>query len=148
MCVAANSLLQFGTAYAKMMIANAVALAEALAAEGVHVFRPPGRSGFTASHHVAIEAWRYGGGNAASRRLARANLLLSSIGLPGPALPGDANGIRIGTQEITRRGCTPDTMPAIARLIARVLVHGEDPGHVAAGTIALRAGFGPLRFVR
>jgi glycine hydroxymethyltransferase len=148
MCVAANTLLVHGSAYAKMMIANAGALAEALAAEGVRVFHTPARGGFTASQHVAIEAWRYGGGNAASRQLARANLLMSSIGLPGPAVPGDANGIRIGTQEVTRRGCTPDDMSAIARLIARVLTHGEAPERVADDTIALRAGFGPLCFVR
>jgi glycine hydroxymethyltransferase len=147
MCVAANTLLEHGPAYAKTMIANAQALAEALASEGVQVFRVPER-GYTASQHVAIEAWHYGGGNAASRKLARANLLMSSIGLPGPAVPGDANGIRIGTQEITRWGRTPRDMPAIARLIGRVLVRGEDPEHVRADTHALRAGFGPLQYVR
>jgi glycine hydroxymethyltransferase len=147
MCLAVNDLLMHGPAYAKQIVANAVALAQALHQHGVRVFRVPGK-GFTASQHIALEAWHYGGGNAASQRLAQANLLMSSIGLPGPAVTGDANGIRLGTQEITRWGMTEREMSAIAALMARVLVHSEPPDVVQPDVRALRAAFQSLHFVR
>lgn len=147
MCLATLDLLAHGPAYAQAMIANAQALAEALSAAGVAVFRVPAK-GFTASQHVALEAWHYGGGNAASNLLERANVLMSGIGLPGPAVPGDYNGIRLGTQEITRWGLAPEHMPELAEFIARVLVRGEAPEQVRPNVIAFRQRFQTMRFIR
>jgi glycine hydroxymethyltransferase len=146
MVIATLDLLEHGPAYADAMIANAQALAQALANAGVPVFKRA--RGHTQSQHVALEAWTLGGGNAASHRLANANLLMSGIGLPGPAVAGDYNGIRIGTQEITRWGLQPRDMRDLARLIARVLVHGDAPESVRPDAIAFRKRFQALHFVR
>ncbi|MBL8056647.1 MAG: aminotransferase class I/II-fold pyridoxal phosphate-dependent enzyme [Anaerolineales bacterium] len=145
--VAALDLKEYGPAYAAACIANAQALAEALAARGVPVHGAAGR-GFTASHHVALPAYRWGGGTRASRQLEPANLLASGIGLPLPEIARDFNAVRLGTQEITRWGLTPAEMPAVAELMARVLVRGEAPKQVRPDVVALRRGFQTLHYVR
>jgi glycine hydroxymethyltransferase len=93
----------FGRAYAAEMVAMARALAEAMIAEGLPVYRP---ERLTHSHQFALEAAPFGGGQAASKHLRRAGFLASGIGLPLPEVPGDANGIRLGTPELVRWGMT------------------------------------------
>jgi glycine hydroxymethyltransferase len=144
--VAAADILEFGPQYAKTCIANAQRLALELSEKGAAVHGAAGR-GFTESHHVVIQAAPYGGGTAASRVLEKANILTSGIGLPLPPVEGDYNGIRIGTQEITRWGFTPDDMPELAELICRVLVKGERPETVAPDTRTMRDRFQKLHFV-
>lgn len=147
LALATLDLLKHGAAYASMCIANAQALGAALAREGLPVHGVAGR-GHTESHHLAVEAARFGGGQRASKRIAAANILLCGIGLPVPPVDRDLNGIRIGTQEVTRWGMTPDDMPAVARLIARVWLGDEDPARVRADAIRLRRDFQELHFVR
>ncbi len=133
-----------GRAYAAEMAATARALAEALAAEGLPVFRAG--NAHTRSHQFAIEAARWGGGQAASKHLRRANILACGIGLPVTPLEGDMNGLRIGTPEIVRRGMTARDMPELARLIARAL--GPEPEAAAADVTEFRQRFTGLRFIR
>jgi glycine hydroxymethyltransferase len=147
LALAVLDLLEHGSAYAARCLDNAAALAEALAERQVSVFGVSGK-GYTASHHVALKAAAYGGGNKVSRRMAETNVLFTSIGLPVPEVKGEANGIRIGTQEISRWGFAPNDMADIAELIARVLVRGEAPERVKADAIALRRRFQSLHFVR
>lgn len=148
MVVAVLDLLEHGPAYARACIANAQALAAALDRAGIAVFRPGARDDFTQSQHVALVAAPYGGGNAASSRIEAANILFTSIGLPLPPVPGDANGIRIGTQEITRWGLQPEHMATIADLITRLLVKGEAAEKVRPDVIAFRRGFQKIHFIR
>ncbi|NJN96471.1 MAG: hypothetical protein HC875_21375 [Anaerolineales bacterium] len=145
--VACLDLRDFGREYAQTCIANAQALAEAIDAGGCPVYHVAGR-GFTASHHVAIPAAAFGGGTTASRRLEKANILTSGIGLPLPPVAGDYNAIRLGTQEITRWGLSPQDMPTVAGLICRVLVKKEAPEQVQPEVVALRQRFQTLHFVR
>ncbi len=147
MCMATMDQLEFGVAYAAKCIENAQALAQTMHEQGIDVFRAPSR-GFTSSQHVALRAYDYGGGNTAAKALEPANILLSSIGLPGPEIPGEANGIRIGTQEVTRWGMNPTDMPCVAELAARILVKGESPDTVRQDVIAFRSNFQNLHFVR
>ena len=107
-----------GGASADQSIANAQALAAALAAAGFDVLGA-GR-GFTESHHVALDV--AGGGTAAAIRLAEGNILTSEIGIP----VDPAGGVRIGTQAITRQGFVEADMPTIAEAIAGALLHDRD----------------------
>jgi glycine hydroxymethyltransferase len=147
LALATLDLLEEGRAYAGQCIANAQALGQALAAAGLAVHGLEGR-GHTESHHLALPAAAHGGGQRAAKHLARANIFLCGIGLPIEPVAGDLNGIRIGTQEITRWGMTETDMPAIARLMARVWLAGEEPERVRADVIAFRRSFQRLRFVR
>jgi glycine hydroxymethyltransferase len=144
--VAASDILEYGAAYARTCIANAQALAAALVERKAAVHGPSER-GYTLSHHVALRAAGYGGGTTASRRLERANLLTSGIGLPLPELAGDYNGLRMGTQEVTRLGMLPAHMPELAEFLCRVLVEGESPETIRPDVVAFRQGFQSLHFV-
>lgn len=130
-----------GRAYAAGMIAMSRALAQALDARGVPVFA--GRCGFTNSHQFAVLAERFGGGQAASKTLRKAGFLACGIGLPVPEVPGDMNGLRIGTPELVRWGMTSDHADRLAHLIACGLA-GED---IAAEVGAWRRSFTKLHFV-
>ncbi len=137
--------LDCGADYAATMIATAEALAEALAAEGLPVFKCAG--GYTSSHQFAVEAARYGGGQAASKTLRKAGFLACGIGLPGPQVGGDMNGLRIGTPELVRWGVTAADAGELARLIAQALASNQ-PEALAAEVAAYRAGFDRLHFLR
>lgn len=135
---------EYGHAYAAQMVAVSRALAAALDARGAPVFA---RSrGFTASHQFAIEAAAYGGGQRAARKLRRAGFLACGIGLPLPELPGDMNGLRIGTPELARWGVTPDHTERLAALIAEAL-SSEAPEALAPEVAALRQGFDRLHYM-
>lgn len=140
-------LLEYGEAYADTCIANAQGLAEALEGEGFAVHTAEGR-GHTDSHHLALHAAPLGGGQAASKRLAEANILLCGIGLPIAPVDGDMNGIRIGTQEITRQGMGGDAMAEIAHLMARFWLKGEAAETVRSDVINFRKNFRHMEFVR
>ena len=147
LALATLDLLEHGPAYAAMCIENARALGAALAAEGLPVHGVEGR-GHTESHHLALHAAPFGGGQRASKHLAGANVLLCGIGLPIAPVDGDLNGIRIGTQEVTRWGLRPADMADVARFIARVFVAKEEPARVRGDVIRYRRDFQTLHFVR
>jgi glycine hydroxymethyltransferase len=137
-----------GPGYATAMIATARRLAAELTALGVPVFAA--ERGGTRSHQFAILAHRYGGGQRAARRMRRANLLASGIGLPVEPIQADLNGIRIGTPEVVRLGMTESDMPALAGFLARALEVDADPDTdlpaVAAEVIAWRQRFSGIHF--
>jgi glycine hydroxymethyltransferase len=137
---------EHGKAYAAMMADTASALARALAERGLPVHAAARR--FTQSHQFAIEAQRFGGGQAASKKLRRANILACGIGLPIAEVEGDVNGLRFGTPEIVRWGMRPEHMPELAALIARALIGNEDEATVAADVTAFRHRFRKLHYVR
>ena len=103
--------------------------------------------GFTQSHQFAIEAARFGGGQSASKKLRQAGFLACGIGLPGPEVADDMNGLRIGTPELVRWGVTPDHAEKLAGLIARART-SNDAGSLASEVAAFRQQFDRLHFVR
>jgi glycine hydroxymethyltransferase len=117
LAVTAAEIMAGGGAYADACIANARLLAAALAEEGFTVAGAD--RGFTESHHVAVDV---GDGRAAMARLAEAGIYLSAIGLPWQR-PGEPDrGLRIGTQEVTRRGFGEDELRKTAARMADVLL--------------------------
>jgi glycine hydroxymethyltransferase len=133
-----------GAAYARAMVATAQALAAELAGRGVPVFAA--ERGATRSHQFAVPAAAWGGGQRLARRLRRANLLSCGIGLPLAPVPGDMNGLRIGTPELVRTGAAVADTPALADLLARALDPGTDPVAVGADVTAWRRQFRGVHF--
>ncbi|MEM1238127.1 MAG: aminotransferase class I/II-fold pyridoxal phosphate-dependent enzyme [Pseudomonadota bacterium] len=131
----------FGAAYAAEMIALSQSLATALDAAGVPVFT--GAEGFTNSHQFAVVAERFGGGQAASKKLRQSGFLACGIGLPVAPVDGDMNGLRIGTPELVRWGMTSDDADRLARLISA----GLTDGGVAAEVADWRRIFDTLHFM-
>jgi glycine hydroxymethyltransferase len=140
-------LLAHGEAYAEQCIRNARALGLELEKRGVAVHRVAGRE-VTDSHHLALHAAPYGGGQTASKHLARSNILLCGIGLPIAPVENDLNGIRIGSQEITRFGMRETAMPEIADLMTRVMIDEEAPEAVRPDVVNFRKRYQTMAFVR
>ena len=137
--------LRYGVEYAAMMRDNAQALAAALHAEGLLVVGSA--RGFTESHHVALAAQAYGGGDEASHLLEKCLIFASGIGIPGPAATGTYNGLRFGTQEITRWGMQPTDMPFIACAIADCLLQRKSTEVILHDVSDFRSRFQTLHFV-
>lgn len=135
---------EHGRAYAAKMIELAQALAAALEVRGLPVYETT--RGITDSHQFAVEAAPFGGGQAASKTLRRAGFLACGIGLPIADVPGDMNGLRIGTPELARWGVDVGDLDPIADLIVEGL-RGNDPDAVAPRTRALRETFDRLHYV-
>ncbi len=132
-----------GSAYAHAMCETARALAQALHREGLPVYAVA--KGATTSHQFAVEAARWGGGQAAAKRMARAGLLASGIGLPITPVEGDINGLRLGVPEIVRLGMAAEHMGELGSLIACAL--GDRPEAVAADVEAFRRRFRELHYI-
>lgn len=134
----------FGRDYAAAMIALSQSLATALAAKGLPVFE--GARGHTQSHQFAVQAEGFGGGQAASKTLRKAGFLACGIGLPVREVPGDMNGLRIGTPELVRWGVTPADADQMADLIAQAL-QSNDPASLAARVADWRGSFDQLHYM-
>jgi glycine hydroxymethyltransferase len=121
-------------AYAKQVIANAQALAEGLAAEGM---RPV--SGGTDTHLALIDLRDVGvTGAEAEARCDAARITLNKNAIPfDPQKPMVASGIRVGTPSVTTQGMGASDMKEIASLIGRAV---RDADGSAAPEIAAAVG--------
>jgi len=120
-------------AYAKQVIANSVALTEALSAEGM---RPV--TGGTDTHLSLLDLQGIGvTGQQAEARCAAAGIVLNKNAIPyDPQPPSVASGIRVGTPSVTTQGMTEGDMKEIAGLIGRA-VRDEDAGEIRKSVDAL-----------
>ena len=121
--------------YARQVIANAQALAEGLAAEGM---RPV--SGGTDTHLTLIDLRDVGvTGKEAEARCDAARITLNKNAIPyDPQPPAVASGIRVGTPAVTTQGMAEGEMKDIASLIARA-VRDADGGSTADVATAVDA---------
>src|SRR5918911_1195020 len=78
--------LEFGKDYAKQVIKNARALAEALVGYGFVVLGE--KRGYTASHQMAVDVSKFGDGGNVERNLEKANIILNRQLLPGDIKAG------------------------------------------------------------
>ncbi len=120
--------------YARQVVANAQALAEGLAAEGM---RPV--SGGTDTHLALLDLRELGvTGAEAETRCDAARITLNKNAIPyDPQKPMVASGIRVGTPAVTTQGMTEGDMKEIASLIARAV---RDSDGSAAAEIAETVG--------
>ncbi len=135
---------EHGRDYAKAMASVAKALAQELDRTGMPVFA--GTRGFTDSHQFALKAEKFGGGQTASKKLRKANLLVSGISLPIPPVAGDLNGIRFGTPEIVRWGVDEKDARQLAGFISKALTT-NDPASLAVEVSHFRSKFSKLHYI-
>ena len=146
LALASAEAIAYGREFMAQIVANARALARGLEERGVPMLGA--RKGFTSTHQAIGDVRNFGRGYEVARRLERANLIVNKNLLPDDR-PEDwdfPGGIRIGTIEVTRYGMREAEMDAIAELIARVLVKGEEPESVLADALALRRSFPTLYY--
>jgi glycine hydroxymethyltransferase len=143
LAIALAEMLEFGEAYAKQIVSNAKALAEALYERGFDVLCE--KKGFTQSHQVLVDVTKNGKGTRVASFLEENNIILNKNLLPWDKLDKsvDPSGIRIGTQELTRLGMKENEMAEIAEFIKSVVV---DNRNVKKGVIDFRNDFNKLKY--
>ncbi len=124
--IATAEMLEFGSAYAGQTIKNAKALAQSLHEEGFNVLCED--LGFTESHQVAMDVSNLGDVAKLAKSLEANNIILNKNLLPWDDVnrSDDPSGIRMGTQELTRRGLKESEMAEVAEFIKKVAVDGAD----------------------
>lgn len=139
-------LMVYGEEYARQIVRNAVAFAEACASEGFKV--PTEHLGFTKSHMFVIDVRGLGGGARAATLLEQANIIVNKNLLPWdpPEAVKDPSGIRLGTPEMTRFGMKEDDFREVARLMREVLIEGRPPEDVRRKVIELRKDFIEVKY--
>ncbi len=102
--IAALEMKVFGAQLAKQIVKNAQTAGQYLCENGVKVLAE--KKGFTRSHQIAVDIRSYGGGNKIAQDLEDANIILNKNLLPydDQSSKEDPSGLRIGFQDITRRG--------------------------------------------
>jgi len=131
--IALAEALAFYQEYARQIVRNSKALAQALYENGVEVLYE--HRGFTESHTVVADVTKYMDGREAEERLERAGIIINRNLIPKDyRLKTDhrrPSGIRLGTQEVTRLGMGESEMKHIAELITKIIIHGRKPEEVA-----------------
>jgi len=116
--------------YAQQVVANAAALAEALASHGFRLC-----SGGTDNHLLLVDLRTFDAeltGKEAQAVLDDAGISLNKNTVPDdPRSPFVTSGVRIGTPAVTTQGMGTDEMVIIADLIARALRNRDDATAVA-----------------
>ena len=124
--------------YAAGIVANARALAVALAAEGFRLV-----SGGTDNHLMLVDLRGFDAeltGAEAQTTLDRAGITLNKNTIPGDERsPFVTSGLRIGTAAVTTQGMGPEEMAQIASLIGRTLRHRSDDSTLARVREEVRA---------
>jgi glycine hydroxymethyltransferase len=124
--------------YAHQVVANARALAEGLAAEGM---RPV--SGGTDTHLALLDLQPLGlTGAQAEARCDAAGITLNKNAIPyDPQKPMVASGIRVGTPAVTTQGMTGPAMKEVSTLIGRAVrdADGSSAAEIAEAVAALVA---------
>lgn len=109
--------------YAHQIVANARAMADTLAQEGLRIV-----SGGTDNHLMLVDLRPAGlTGKDAEARLDDVGITVNKNAIPyDPEKPFIASGIRIGTPAVTTCGMKEDEVAEVARLIARTLKDDSD----------------------
>src|ERR671927_630220 len=140
--------LEFGKDYAKQVIRNAKAIAEALVEFGFRVQAE--KRGYTESHQIAVDVSKFGDGGSVEKNLEKANIILNRQLLPGDIKAGrhymHPSGVRIGVPETTRLGMKQGEMKEIANFIKRVVVNMQDPNIVAKDVADFRKQFQKVQY--
>jgi len=106
---------KYGKAYATQIVRNSKTLAKALDDHGFPVICK--HLNYTSSHQAVIDYGNYEKGRKVAKRLQKANIITDCV-------------IRIGTDEITRRGMKQPEMTKVAELLKRTVIDKENPENI------------------
>jgi len=122
---------KFGKVYARQVIKNATAMAQALAEFGFPVACP--NLGYTESHQVFLDYGGYKQGAVVAKRLEEANIIVDC-------------GVRVGVCEATRRGMKEEEMRQIAEFMKRVVIDHKELGTVKTDVVKFMVDFQKVNY--
>ncbi len=144
--IAALEMKVFGVELAKQTVKNAKTAGAYLFENGIRVLGE--NKGFTESHQIAVDVREYGGGKKIAERLEEANIILNKNLLPydNPKDKENPSGLRIGFQEVTRRGFEKSDIQYLCGLMTYVIKGKRKPLEVRKDVVALRQGFEGIKY--
>lgn len=122
---------KYGKAYATQVIRNSKTLAKTLDDHGFPVICR--HLGYTNSHQTIINYGDYEKGRKIAQKLQKANIITDCV-------------IRIGTDEITRRGMGQPEMAKIAELLKRTIIDEENPVSIKKEIVKLNRQFQKIQY--
>lgn len=144
--VAALEMKLFGADLAKQIVKNAQTAGQYLHENGVKVLAE--KKGFTRSHQIAVDIRGFGGGNKVAQDLENANIILNKNLLPYDDQSSKENpsGLRIGFQDVTRRGFRESDIKHLCDLMIEVIKGQRKPAEVKQDVMLLRKEFGEVKY--
>ena len=137
---------EFGTDYAKNIVANAKSLATALAAEGFDVLAED--RGYTASHQVLTRHGEIdsGAGRKAAELLEKSGIITNMNMLPGDTKAMQPSVLRLGVPELTRVGMGTDEMKDVAIFFSRALLKNEDVSKIKSDVKSFKSNYQTVKY--
>ena len=144
--IAALEMKLFGKQLALQIVKNAQTAAQYLYENGVKVLAE--HKGFTRSHQIALDVRSYGGGNKIAQDLEDANIILNKNLLPYDDQSSKENpsGLRVGFQDITRRGFCEGDVKHLCDLILDVIKGKRTPAQVKMDVLGIKKQFCDVKY--
>ncbi len=144
--VAALEMKVFGAELSRQIVKNAQTAGQYLCENGVKVLAE--KKGFTRSHQIAVDIRSYGGGNKIAQDLEDANIILNKNLLPYDDQSSKENpsGLRIGFQDITRRGFVEGDTKHLCDLMLDVIKAKRKPVQVKQDVLSLKNEFVGVKY--
>ncbi|RLI36706.1 serine hydroxymethyltransferase [Candidatus Bathyarchaeota archaeon] len=136
----------FGRDLARQTVRNAQAAGQYLYENGLKVLGEA--KGFTMSHQLAVDVREYGGGREIAEKLEAANIILNKNILPYDDQRNreDPSGIRIGFQDVTRRGFRRGDIEYLCDLMLDVIKGRRKPSEVREDVVAFKREFNKVEY--
>jgi len=144
--IAALEIKLFGAELARQTVKNAQTAGQYLCENGLKVLCAS--KGFTRSHQIAVDVCDFGGGKKVAQQLEDANIILNKNLLPynDQSDRDNPSGLRIGFQDVTRRGFREGDIKHLCDLILSVIKGKRKPSEVKESVIALKKGFSKVKY--
>jgi glycine hydroxymethyltransferase len=144
--IAALEMKLFGAELARQTVKNAQTAGQYLYENDVKVLAE--KKGFTKSHQIAVDIRSFGGGKKIDQDLEDANIILNKNLLPydDQSSKEDPSGLRIGFQDLTRRGFREGDIKHLCDLMLDVIKGKRKPAHVKEDVLSLKKGFNQVKY--
>jgi glycine hydroxymethyltransferase len=144
--IAALEMRVFGAELARQIVKNAQTAGQHLCENGVKVLAE--KKGFTRSHQIAVDVCGFGGGKKIAQDLEDANIVLNKNLLPydDQSNRDNPSGLRIGFQDVTRRGFREGDIKHLCDLMISVIKGKREPSEVKEDVIALKREFNQVKY--
>jgi glycine hydroxymethyltransferase len=144
--IAALEMKLFGTELARQIVKNAQTAGQHLCENGVKVLAE--KKGFTKSHQIAVDIRNFGGGKKIAQDLEDANIILNKNLLPydNQSSKDDPSGLRIGFQDVTRRGFREGDIKHLCDLMLDVIKSKRKPAQVKEDVLSLKKEFSQVKY--
>jgi glycine hydroxymethyltransferase len=136
----------FGAELARQTVKNAQTAGQYLYENDVKVLAE--KKGFTKSHQIAVDIHNFGGGKKIAQDLEDANIIVNKNLLPydDQSSKDDPSGLRIGFQDVTRRGFREGDIKHLCDLMLDVIKGKRKPARVKEDVLSFKKEFNQVKY--